>query len=46
MKELMLHKESMSIKRVREINVSFVTIVFLKIVDLNLRMFVIDVMTY
>ena len=46
-KKLMFHKELMQIKQVNQKNVSFVTIGFLKMLDLSLRnMFVIDVMIY
>ena len=46
-KELMLQKELMSIMQVHQKNVSFVTIGFLKMWDLNLKkMFAIDVMIY
>ena len=46
-KKLMFQKELMLIKQVHQKNVSFVTIGFLKMLDLNLKsMFVMDVMIY
>ena len=45
--KLMFRKELIKTKEVHQNNVSFVTIGFLKVLDLNLEnMFVIDVMTY